>query len=108
MRKYFFFLKKYYKKLILLSIVVLISSIINIMLTFLSGAYLDVLVENATLQKLYLLCLLFLGASCGSCSCKDRTMSFSLINMHSSFLSIYYLMSIRNFFRISTHLKIFY
>lgn len=64
MRKYFFFLKKYYKKLILLSIVVLISSIINIMLTFLSGAYLDVLVENATLQKLYLLCLLFLGASC--------------------------------------------
>ncbi len=64
MRKYFFFLKKYYKKLIILSVVVLFSSVINIMLTFLSGAYLDVLVENATLQKLLFLCFLFLGASC--------------------------------------------
>ncbi len=64
MRKYLFFLKKYYNKLIILSIIVLISSIINITTTFLSGAYIDVLVENTTLKKLYFVCIFFMVASC--------------------------------------------
>lgn len=63
MKKYLFFFKQYTIKLIILSVIYISTSILNLFITYLSGYYLDVLVENGAVKGLYSVCTLFLVCS---------------------------------------------